>query len=1023
MDERKLLDNGKTYDFINKRSHIKYEISKCIGLGGNSVVYEVFCNDNEIGVLKELYPFDLSIERDDDGNLIVNGKDIALFEYRKEEFAKLPVKRRFLLELSSKIASTLPEHCQMYEGRNTLYFFQSKTIGKCYSEIEGDSLEDIIKTIIALLYTLKSYHEVGYVHLDVKPENMLVIKDGDNFKVQLFDFDTVTKISDLEKGKVESLPFSEDYSSPEQEKRLYNEISIASDIYSVGMILFKKIMGRFPDKRSNELSVGTKYKYDFQIGPLKDKPLIIQKYMDRLFDCTIRISSKIRCSEDDLLNQLEEILKTISNRNEIQTNYNYKSHIKKFCGRDDELDELDLCLYPGATVLIYGMGGIGKTELIKSYLENNERFFQKILYIADTGSSIRDAIIDDNNLRISGLTRREETDDEYFEIKLAIIQKECELAQNNNKSLIVVFDNSLQFENLKYLIKIRNIGCKVVVVSRNPWKGFDEFFSDKIEISRMKKENDELDLFVSHLEGGIEENNFKEIQYIQEIINRYEGHPLLLMLIAKAMNSSGKTAYEILHDMNDNGIAGGGDEPIIFMNNGNVKNELIDEAVYSFFNYGNYTNDEIEILQFMSLVPIEGIDKREIKLLFGKLIIIDSLVSRGFISYENSFYKVHPIIREMAEKKYPIISDKFVNMFIEALSNNLKEVDTVRLSPYAFIGRTLEKRIEIKSAKFYQILANMCHRLGMYELADKFYYSNINLIREEYGDNHYELGIAYSRYGRAQRVSGFLYESKKNLQMAIEIFDKNMELYGNELGMVKLNYADTYNQLALVYRDLGDCKKALYFETIAYETAKTFEEIDKTHQDFWKRTRIRISQFSEGMGGILFEDGKYSEALNYYHEAEIMEENYSFYSILGIARCELMLENYGIAELKIREAIDLVEKERGYFCLEAAKTYYVAAKIFQAQQYQDEAVMYYEQALRIEKKILGEDSNYTLLIEVDFIYYKHIAGIDAITFVIYNDIKHKIFSRKRPSIDSYKQMNLKMKLLSEILGLHEECWN
>jgi serine/threonine protein kinase len=108
--------------------------------------------------------------------LIINVMGIVLMDPLSDPFSsveKILEKRERLLSLNAEIAITMPEFCQLLKGRNTSYVFQSFTRGICYSDVHSEKIEDIIETAIGLTSSLKFYHDIGYVHLDVKPENML----------------------------------------------------------------------------------------------------------------------------------------------------------------------------------------------------------------------------------------------------------------------------------------------------------------------------------------------------------------------------------------------------------------------------------------------------------------------------------------------------------------------------------------------------------------------------------------------------------------------------------------------------------------------------------------------------------------------------------------------------------------------------------------------------------------------------------------------------------------------------------
>ena len=71
---------------------------------------------------------------------------------------------------------------------------------------------------------------------------------------------------------------------------------------------------------------------------------------------------------------------------------------KGFIGRKDDINAIDAVLENSNTVLIYGMGGEGKTSLVKYYAHTNENAYNRILYLS-CGDGIKKAIALDVTVR------------------------------------------------------------------------------------------------------------------------------------------------------------------------------------------------------------------------------------------------------------------------------------------------------------------------------------------------------------------------------------------------------------------------------------------------------------------------------------------------------------------------------------------------------------------------------------------------------------------------------------------------
>lgn len=118
--------------------------------------------------------------------------------------------------------------------------------------------QQIINIVIQALKALRRIHDAGYIHCDIKPNNIIIKKingeiDLVNPQVEIIDFGLIRKPLEPLSGRKEKLPFSLIYSSPEQVLNLWELISPATDIYAMGVTLWQLLTGRIPWESSNPL--------------------------------------------------------------------------------------------------------------------------------------------------------------------------------------------------------------------------------------------------------------------------------------------------------------------------------------------------------------------------------------------------------------------------------------------------------------------------------------------------------------------------------------------------------------------------------------------------------------------------------------------------------------------------------------------------------------------------------------------------------------------------------------------------
>jgi predicted Ser/Thr protein kinase len=135
--------------------------------------------------------------------------------------------------------------------------------------VEGETLTDLIEREAPLavprafalgaqiVSALDAAHRRGLIHRDVKPQNVLIAPDG---QVKVADFGIArhsASTSSTEPGSVMGTP---DYLSPEQARGA--EVGPASDLYSLGVVLYEMLAGHRPFAADTPLGVAMQHVQD-----------------------------------------------------------------------------------------------------------------------------------------------------------------------------------------------------------------------------------------------------------------------------------------------------------------------------------------------------------------------------------------------------------------------------------------------------------------------------------------------------------------------------------------------------------------------------------------------------------------------------------------------------------------------------------------------------------------------------------------------------------------------------------------
>ncbi len=136
--------------------------------------------------------------------------------------------------------------------------------------VPGHTVRDILRThgplqpakalaiIDPVLEALAAAHRAGYIHRDVKPENVLISDDG---RVKVTDFGLARAIEGTDSGKTHGLLLGTvAYLSPEQVD--HDRTDARSDVYGAGILLFELVSGQVPYSAAAPMQVAYKHVHE-----------------------------------------------------------------------------------------------------------------------------------------------------------------------------------------------------------------------------------------------------------------------------------------------------------------------------------------------------------------------------------------------------------------------------------------------------------------------------------------------------------------------------------------------------------------------------------------------------------------------------------------------------------------------------------------------------------------------------------------------------------------------------------------
>ena len=245
---------------------------------------------------------------------VYKGKDTMLNRYvaikvlKKEYREDENFVRKFHSEAQAAAGLLNPNIVNVYdvgEDRGLYYMVMELVEGitlKEYIEKKGKlSHKEVISIAIQMCNGIGAAHAAGIVHRDIKPQNVMISRDG---KVKVTDFGiakavTSNTISSNAMGSVH-------YTSPEQARGGYSDAK--SDIYSIGITLYEMVTGRVPFDGESTVEVAMKHLQQEITPPSEYAPDIPYSLEQIIKKCTEKSPDRRYQDIGDLMADLKQSL-------------------------------------------------------------------------------------------------------------------------------------------------------------------------------------------------------------------------------------------------------------------------------------------------------------------------------------------------------------------------------------------------------------------------------------------------------------------------------------------------------------------------------------------------------------------------------------------------------------------------------------------------------------------------------------------------------------------------------------------
>ena len=660
-----------------------------------------------------------------------------------------------------------------------------------------------------------------------------------------------------------------------------------------------------------------------------------------------------------------------------------------FTGRETELDDLRQRIgEKRKSVLVSGMGGIGKTHICRKLFEEYSNLhaedenipFRHIGYIeydGDMGSSLQ------------GCLKYKEQDSPEKNREAA--WRELEYLAADGKLLLFVDNVNKSMREDDGLKRLNTIPGAIVLTSRQA------SFGGEFEAYRLgflsKEECVEIYEKIRFENSGrkVKPDEVPDLEYVIETLAGR--HTITVEHLAHLAWTKHWPVKRLRKELEEKGFC------LEFHKDGELVN--IQKSYEILYDLSELTEAEQNILEAFSVFPYiplavetcnewlladAGVDE--------DADILTGLYQKGWLQFdiEQDNYALHPVYAQFIHEKCKPSVEEHLDL-ISTCKENLKILEKgfkLQLLDYApFIESIILKikmRRDMEQAEIMHDFAYVMEHISDYSKAEKWYEMSVKVYENVYGENGLKTATGYVNLAN-------IYMNRKKYKMAERLYKKGLWICKSVLGDNHLDIAKGYENLAECYnkqneyeKAIESCKKSLQiYESLQEDNSlqiacihiilaeicekrgeyKKMKELHKKSQKILsgmeKVDSYHICKYAY-LGALYFRQGKYNKAeINFEKNLKIIinvfgerdPETATAYKFLGMA-----YERQGKfkeAENLYKKSVEIRERVLGEEHPDTAESYDKLAGTYRKQGEQNKAKKMCEKSLRIRGKALGEE--------------------------------------------------------------------
>ena len=287
-------------------------------------------------------------------------------------------------------------------------------------------------------------------------------------------------------------------------------------------------------------------------------------------------------------------------------NSEYIPPCKHFCGRDSELNKLHTLVQDNTTVIVTGVAGIGKSELVRAYAKEHKKEYQYFGYYF-YGGSLKDII--------SNIIRDPVTADSDLNARY---QHNLDLLSDLGEKVLLVIDNfNSTPDDDECFDDLFDLKCKVIFTSHMRFEDYAIY-----ELQAFRHVDD-----IKTLTKYFYQYKETEWRYLLQIYGYFGMHTFCVELCAKAFTKGAfypKTLYKNLHSFKIKDFA----EKLSAKKDKHPKKKTYFDHIRELFNLLGLPERHKQVLRVMVFAPVFGFRKD----FFAKIMNLKNQIMLIYIS-------------------------------------------------------------------------------------------------------------------------------------------------------------------------------------------------------------------------------------------------------------------------------------------------------------------------------------------------------------------------------------------------------